>query len=374
MAIRNGTVAFAGSAGATSGVYTANVGSSPLLVAGTGTAAAGAGGGSYTGFESPSIDAAGNVAFVATTTSGQGVYARVGGNLEAVADRTTVTPGVPATTFNTFTFKGGVAIDDGRVAFSAFSNGNSQFGEGIYTNHTGTLSRVADRSTVIPGSGSNFVFFSRPDYRNGEIVFTGGNGSGGRNGVYAVSASGGSVTRVADQTTPLPGGSTFSLDGTIVRGPSLDAGRVAVFSINNNGYYDGTTAGDPLGVIANGTTTPAGSANPFTSFDMASLSGGRAAVFGSTGDTFRIYSDYFGNGFDLVVAPGQILDGKSVSSVRMGRWAFDGDQIAFRAPFTDGSSGIYVATAPVPEPLGVLAACTATLCLGRRLRGRRSDA
>jgi hypothetical protein len=372
-AVRNGSVAFQGTAGSASGVYSAAVGSAPTLVANTSTTAPGTGApGTFNGFEPPSVDASGNVAFVATTGAGrQGAYARVGGSLGVVADTTTVTPNSPATTFNQFTLSGGAAIDNGRVAFTAFSRNTAGtvFQEGTYTNFSGTLASVADRNNVIPGSATNFVFFDRPALRGGAVVFTGGNGSGGLNGVYAVPATGGALTTVADQTTALPGGGTFALEGSTSRGPSLDNGQVAVFSFNNQGFYRGTTAGAALGVIANGTTVPNGSSQAFGGFDVLSLSNGHSALVASTGSAYDLWSDFGGSGFGLVTGPGMVLDGKTLSEVRMGRWGFDGNEIAFRAVFTDGSSGIYVAVAPVPEPAGVLAAGLAAV-VARRWRRR----
>jgi hypothetical protein len=338
-------------------------------MANTSTTAPGTGSpGAFTVFEPPCVDTTGNVSFVASTAAGrQGAYARVGGSLGVVADTTTPTPNSPLTTFNQFTNSGGAAIDNGKVAFTAFSRdaAGSVFQEGAYTNTSGTLASVADRNNVIPGSSTNFIFFDRPAMRGGTVVFTGGTGSGGLNGVYAVPATGGALTKVADQSTPLPGGGTFALEGSVSRGPSLDSGQVAVFSFNSSGFYRGTSAGAALSVIANGTTVPNGSSSPFSGYDVLSMSNGHSALVATTGSSYSLWSDFAGNGFSLVTGPGLTLDGKTLNGVRMGRWGFDVNEIAFQATFTDGSTGIYVAVAPVPEPTGVFAVVFAAFAAWR---------
>jgi hypothetical protein len=375
VAVRNGVVIFQGNVGTAPGVYSANVGSAPTLVANSSTTAPGTGSpGTFTAFESPSVDAASNVAFVGTTSAGrQGVYTRTGGSLGVVADTTTVTPNSPSTTFNTFTSRGGAAIDNGHVAFTAFSRdaAGSVFTEGAYTNATGALTAVADRSNLIPGSSTNFVFFSRPALGGPSVVFTGGNGSGGRNGVYAVPTTGGALTTVADQSTPLPGGGTFALEGSVFRGPTLDNGQVGVFSFNSPGFYKGTTGGGALSVIANGTTVPNGFSQPFNGFDILSMANGKSALLATNTGAYNLWSDFGGSGYSLVLALGQTLDGKTINEIRFGRWGFDGNEIAFRAAFTDGSSGVYVAFAPVPEPSAVLAVGLAGVAAWRLRRRRR---
>ena len=57
-----------------------------------------------------------------------------------------------------------------------------------------------------------------------------------------------------------------------------------------------------------------------------------------------------GGSLRKVIDLNDTLDGKSISSFEVRETALSGDSIAIEAHFDDGSVGIYVATAPVPEP------------------------
>ena len=65
---------------------------------------------------------------------------------------------------------------------------------------------------------------------------------------------------------------------------------------------------------------------------------------------------------------GDVVDGRTLSSIIMGTEGLSDNQVAFYATFTNGTKGIFVAT--VPEPATVeLALCGIGLCmLGARLR------
>jgi hypothetical protein len=52
---------------------------------------------------------------------------------------------------------------------------------------------------------------------------------------------------------------------------------------------------------------------------------------------------------------GDELDGRIISNGSFHQEAFDGNQFAFRTNFSDGTSGIYLATIPEPATLTLLA-------------------
>ena len=52
---------------------------------------------------------------------------------------------------------------------------------------------------------------------------------------------------------------------------------------------------------------------------------------------------------------GDELDGRIIANARFTSEAFDGSRFAFRANFSDGTSGIYLATIPEPASLTLLA-------------------
>jgi hypothetical protein len=275
--LRNGEVAFqgyGGPSGTLPGIYTGTAGGPVILVADTNTTAPGDTS-KFASFEQPSIDAAGNVAYVGVLGNGnEGVYARVGGTLGLIADTHTATPGFNGT-FSSFQFRGSASIDGGTVALSAFSRGAGGVNEGIYTSAGGTLSLISDRSTALPhGAGtSQFIFIDRPMINNGNIIFDASNGSAGGAGVYLL--KNGVLTRVIDDTMTLPGTSSqFGLEGTVGRGPYLFGDRTAFFAtathLSDYGYY-GTDPNGNLIPLVTYHTIPPGFTVPFTGLDDLSL-------------------------------------------------------------------------------------------------------
>src|SRR5213078_154053 len=100
----------------------------------------------------------------------------------------------------TFTAFSGSSFDDGTVAFIGF--GASQQ-EGIYAALAhGSVIRIADRNTPIPGRSSN-LFSGVPSLEGGIVAFS----SGGfeDDGIYAAALAG-ALSRIADRNTPIPAG------------------------------------------------------------------------------------------------------------------------------------------------------------------------
>lgn len=87
-----------------------------------------------------------------------------------------------------------------------------------------TFTKVADTSTPIPGGSGNFgAFIGVPSISGGNVAFDGSVGSDGfMPGIY--SNIGGSLNVVADEATPIPGGSgNFGNFGDL----SISGGNVA---------------------------------------------------------------------------------------------------------------------------------------------------
>ena len=111
--------------------------------------------------------------------------------------------------------------------------------------------RIVDTSNSIPGGSGNFVAFNLASLDNGSVAFL-GLGSNGQSGIYT--SVGGAISRVADTSTPIPGGtgtftSTFSGPqgtSTAFLGPSLSNGSVAFIgfgSNNQSGIYTNVGGG-----------------------------------------------------------------------------------------------------------------------------------
>jgi hypothetical protein len=313
------------------GVYT-DAGGALHAVADRGTPIPG-GTGNFTFFDSPSLDGD-NIAFSAYNDdfSQQGVFTNAGGSLHVVADRNTPIPGGTGN----FTSLDGVSLDAGSVAFRGFGSGSQR---GIYTDAGGTLHAVANTSTPNPSGTGNFTSFGNPSLDGGNVAFRGL--GGGSQGIYT--DAGGALRAVASTSTAIPGG-TGNFTDFGIETPSLDGGDVAFvgngFS-GQQGIY--TDAGGALRVVADKSTAiPSGTGN-FIELRLPSMDSGNVAFVGYGASSQRgIYTD-LGGALSRVVAHGQTLDGKEISSVFAGPEALSDSNIAFYVEFSDSSKGIYAA-------------------------------
>ncbi len=358
----------------------------------------------------PALDN-GTVAFLGygASDSQQGIYIKTGDSLNALADRNTL---IPSGTGN-FAFFNQPSLDNGNVAFRGFGVTVSPEGgirytqSGIYTNLDGTLSRVADRNTPIPGSTGNFDSFDLPTLNNGSVAFI--SGSQGQ-GIYT--NLGGVLSAVADRNTPIPDGTgNFkSFEGSVIDNESIAfLGSGGSQQFFQQGIY--IKAGDSLNALADyNTPIPGGSGN-FDAFNAPSLNNGsvvfkgfglplpgqgrsQSGIYTNLNGSFSVVADrntpipsgvgnfsdfgigtpainngnvaFVGYGASLngalkgiyttlggtltkVIDNNDSLDGKTLSSsnfssATLGLEGLSGNQIAFQAEFTDSSSGIYIAT------------------------------
>jgi hypothetical protein len=218
----------------------------------------------------------------------EGVYLFDGSQLRRVADRNT---GIPDAT-GRFTFFGVPSVSGDIVAFRGFGNGLT----GIYAFGGGTLRRVADVNTAIPAGRANFANFSAFVSLSGANVAFRGVGSG-EEGIYL--SSGGSLKRVADLTTSIPGG-TGSFTG-FSEFPALSGNNVAFLARGNAGqegvylFADGA-----LSRVADRNTPIPDGTGTFTELAEPVLSGGKVAfrAVGSSGQA-GIYS-FAGTGLSRV--------------------------------------------------------------------------
>lgn len=363
-AVSNGVVVFRGDgASSQQGLYTWSAGSGLQLVANKSTTTPS--GGQFSSFERPDIDAQGNIAFAAFTTSGvttQGIYARLGGSLTTIATTTTSAPGFANSNFFLFDGLGSASIDQGQVVFTGFSRNNiSQVMQGVYKSVGGTLSRVADRTTAFPygASTQSMIFIDRAMINNGDVIFNASTGSNGQSGVYSVRS--GVLRREIDNTQFLPGTSTlFALEGSVDRGPAIAGNRTNYFSVNGFSSQTGHYGTDSDNVVKNQitfSTIAPGTGSVFSGLGYLSLNpDGSFAVYGSNAQATALwYSPTFtGAALEKIVAFQDALDGKLVQNPNSGIYSLDGNRFVFNTTFSDGSSGVFLATRAVPEPGTVL--------------------
>jgi hypothetical protein len=400
----------------------------------TGGTYAGIGTISSSGFGGPPSLVGGTVAFTATTTTAsQGVYTAAGGVYTTVANTTTAVPGGAGffSSFNPVT----LGQSASGVGFLASASSPTL---GVYTNVNGPLAPVATLGSAYVGGTGTFTGLSVPSVSGTTVVFGGTNGGGGTSlGIFS-SAAGGPVTVVANTSTPVPGGTGnftsftdptngpsvpsvsganvafeaqssgrfgvyVSLAGTITpvatslttppggtgaftsfgAAPAVSGSTVGFYGVSPGraGVYEWTQAGGVIKVADTATAVPGGTGN-FAGFTLGpsnfpvSLDGGHVAFVGtnSVGQA-GVYTDLSG-ALAKVVGAGDVVGGKTVSTLTMSDYALSGSSIAVTLRFTDGTQAIYTfAPTPVPEPAGVLAAAGAAGLLAagvRRLRRGRA--
>jgi hypothetical protein len=223
-----------------------------------------------------------NLAYEANISFGpgvNGVFTRIGGVNELVADTTTVIPGSEPEVF------AGGSFSDPDISGQnvAFRGGVSAL-SGVYARIDGTLIKVADRNDTQPGSVKPFSTFSVPVISGEQVAFR---AVGDFAGIYV--GDGGPLTVIAQTFDPAPGGSTFI---SFAQNISIDGEEVA-FSGAGSGFI-GLFVSDPSGLCS-------------------------------------------------VIDTNDTLEGEDVTQVFMGRDSYSEGMLAFQAVFFDGRRGIYLA-------------------------------
>jgi acetyltransferase-like isoleucine patch superfamily enzyme len=343
----SGEVAFSGSDNLQSGIFR-GTGPSTLAVVADPNTAIPNGTGNFAGVFAPSISG-GEVAFRGSDGDSQwGIYRGTGPTaLHLVADTNTPIPGGTGNFVDLFEFVA-PSLDGGQVAFAG-SGGSSQ--SGIYRG-TGpsALDLIADRNTSVPGGTGNFMSFGPPSLDAGEVAFFGLGSS--QSGIYR--GTGPSALHViADTNTPVPGGMG---NFTSFASPTLSAGEVAFAALfgegnSQSGIYRGTGP-SALHVIADtNTPVPGGTGNFLFFGNIASLDGGKVAFLGFDADSVAGIYSTLGSSLEKVIAEDDLLHGKTVASIDTSALQLSGDQLVFGALFSDGSKGIFIATA-IQDPDG----------------------
>ncbi len=295
----------------------------------------------------PDIDH-GRVAFVglnAATPVPGGVYISTGSSLDVVADTRTPHPNSSgnflATEFYEARNAGGVP---------AFMTWQPSFPDSVFKRVNGNLVVVADESTPIPSGSGTFVppsgsiAFEWIASSDGHVAFI-GRGPNSQVGIY--SDIGDSLIRIADRNTPHPGG-TGTLTGFSRVG--IDGDRV-VFSAGGTASTGGIFLYErgSLSVVATHNVPDPDGSGFLGTLDSPSIDD-QDVVFSShfpatstTGAFARL------NGrLTKVIEPGDSLASRIVRNVSLSSHAIEDRQVALQVSFTDGSAGVFVATA-TPE-------------------------
>lgn len=338
---------FVGSWAGGQGIFT------PALakIADTNTAIPG-GSGTFSSFSNP-YGGSGPYVFRGTGSSQEGIYDFQfwDNSLRVVADRSTAVPGGSGM-FSSFS-------DPAFIGDAVVFRGTSASGQGIYgKGQTGGLTVQVNTQTLIPGTASTFTGFSGAPVVYGNSPAFRGAGTG-RTGIYTASQT------LVQSGTSMPGGGSFTAFSHVAGESSAGGGQGMAFvgaGGGNSGVYlyDGWQL---LRVADTSTELPQGT-DTFASFQSVgytagTIEDGPMVCFLATDSSGQqgLYAGCWWDG----LAPSRIvdlstpLDGKTISSLEYADGAQAGYEVYFKATFTDGSSGIYSASALVPEPgtLGV---------------------
>jgi len=321
--------------------HTTRLGEFPRLVTRTGAPAPGAPAGStVASLGTPRLNAAGQIAVagsidVSPGVRSDGIWAGVPDDLRLAARTGTRAPGT-SSDFVMLHTTGGVEFDDrGAVAFRA-SLFSAQRNEGIWMGRPGDLQLVALKDTPAPGAGGeNFSFLGMPVVNDaGVVAFHANLGTNGR-GIWAGPRD---ALRLVARTGTAAAGAADGVTYSIMGAPFLnDAGAVAfVADLQGPGVEPGNDTGvwvaDPSGLTT-----------------LVVREGQDINVGG--GETRRISF---------------LLPQWSSSTDPQLALINDAGQVTFRAIFTDGTEGLFVATVPEPSAGIAMSCCAAAVALLRR--------
>jgi hypothetical protein len=325
----------------------------------SGQSAPGAGAGTFSTFQSPVLNDAGQIAFRATITGGTstvGVYRKsVGATLAAIALQGQSAPGAGAGTFSGFSSP---ALNDaGQTAFEVGITGGTSAG-GIYRSSSGTaLTAIALQGQSAPGIGvGTFSGFDNPVLNDSgqtafDVAFTGSTSTAGI--IRSTSGSGLTAVALQGQSAPGAGAGTFSDHSRVVLN---DIGQTAFLGTitggtSTSGIYRSSSGSALTAIALQGQSAPGAGAGTFSIFGSSHVlnnAGQTAFTANITGGTSTrgLYRSSSGSTLTTIALQGQSAPGAGAGTfvdifdpVSLN----DAGQTAFLGSITGGSStqGIY---------------------------------
>lgn len=270
------------------------------------------------------------IPLVVCFSSAFGSFAAAQITITRIADTNTLMPS-QAFTFDGF---GGVSIDGDNVSFSGRSNSGY---EGIFVSQSGSLSTIADTTTLIPGTGDTFTLFTGLWAEGGNYAILGFDANSDP-GVYRFD---GTLSTVANATTNYPGGfGNFGFFDSVSISETGMIGFEGGSNFSNTGVY--THTGTTLTEVANGSTPIPGGTGNFSGFASVRTDGNSVAFVGdgSSGQV-GIYSDESGS-LDALVDSTDTVPGSAENFSFFQAVSYDAGQATFLGAGTT-VGGIYIA-------------------------------
>jgi hypothetical protein len=302
--------------------------------------------GKFTHFNQPSLSGD-HISFSAewvinTVLAQTGVYSAGPGGILRVADRTTEIPSGGGQTFNSFDSITSVFNDS-----TTFYGGGVSYW-GVYKGSGGTLSFLVGATTAIPGGAGNFTGTVGSSLEGDTLVFK-GIGANSQQGIYLF--NGGSVSRIADKSTQVPGASVNFMEF----GFPTRSGDQTVFMATGTDSYYGIYRHDGIGlvtVIDRTTPVPSAKSGTFAGQIDGPISGETRVPVDSSGNVVFGGGGAFNGGYfvytastgtiALLMRANASIDDHQISAIYFSEQAISGRKIAMRADFS-GVSGIYLA-------------------------------
>lgn len=301
-------------------------------------------GAKFTNYYGSTFLSDGKVIFGANGSGGQhGLYAWTNGSVIKLYDTSTVMPG-RSDTFERF---GWPAVVGNQFAFLGFqSYGNTNFFDdyrAVYVSSNGVLTKLADTNTVLPNLGGNFVgSSSQVGFDGNTVAWWALNETNG--GIFTVGRTQAIASR-ADEFTVNPG-TGLNFDG-FISPPSVQSGRV--YLVGHDGSFNTTLLyrdpAGPLTVIAKPGDAIPSRGIAFDSVGYPFQAGSSAGVFYDGSDGGGYSGIFFWNGTNSVkvIDSFDTLDGSAIQYIYV--MDAEADCLLFNVIFTNGRNALY-ATLP----------------------------
>lgn len=331
-----------------------------------------------------------------------GLYDNIPGYVQLVADNQTHLPLSKTTFFSNFfshqELAGLPSMNKGQIVFYAESAGQA----GLYRLRQDHLSVIANAQTMFPSSQQSFDYLAYPSLlASGQVVFVGGSGVSygvfvadnqgklqrlmsvndtpipqgkgrfekilslaisptnratdyafvgagdkGQMGVYVTHQQ--SLIRVVNRKMKMPGGVGFFSHFSHVVDAGHSVGFIADGLLGEEGIYVYNERG-LLKIATTNDLVPLGQGK-FFHFDGLAMSGNQL-IFQATGESGEqgLYLYVPIDGLFKVLSKGDKINGKTIQRVSVGPKSFEGNHVAMRVAFEDGTIAEYIATLTLGE-------------------------